>query len=47
MTPFRRSRTARPIAERALERSAWVRHVLAVDVPDADAYLADQLFGAV
>jgi hypothetical protein len=31
----------------AHERSAWVRHVLAADLPDVDAYLADRLSGAV
>jgi hypothetical protein len=31
----------------AHEREAWIRHVLAADVPDLDAYLADQLSGAV
>jgi hypothetical protein len=31
----------------AHERSAWVQHVLAADVPDADAYLADTLSGVV
>jgi hypothetical protein len=27
----------------AHEREAWIRHVLAADVPDLDAYLEDQL----
>jgi hypothetical protein len=31
----------------AYEREAWVRHVLAADVPDLDAYLEDQLDGEI
>jgi hypothetical protein len=31
----------------AYEREAWLRHVFAADIPDLDAYLADQLDGEI